>query len=118
MNISSVIVRVDKNKINNIIASLKNINCVDIGLISEENAAIIVTIESDTISDELKILKSIEILDGVINANMHYSYVEDEIINDLETLNNYHFDENFIKKDYSGDINKAIDNINPAKTHK
>lgn len=116
MNISSVIVKIDKESIEEIVQNIAKIEFVEIGLISKENSVIIIAIECERVEQELKILKLIEQTKGVISASMHYSYIEDELTTDIQNLNNYTFNESSIKKVYSGDVNSTIDSILDSKS--
>lgn len=78
MNISSVIVSAAKD-IARVTEEIEKLECCEVHLQDNVKGIIIVTIEAQEIAEEVKILEKINAIDGVIEANMHYSYSEDEL---------------------------------------
>lgn len=95
MNISSLVINAKPELLEEIIQAIDSIEGAEC---HQHNALgkIIATIEADEISNELKILKKIESIRGVLSADMVYSYSEEleqerskiEIKNAQEILNN------------------------------
>ncbi|RAX58234.1 hypothetical protein CCZ01_03955 [Helicobacter monodelphidis] len=75
MNISSVIVWFKEGCQQNIRQELAQIQGVECH--QEEAGKMIVTIQGENVSDEVKALRCIESLNGVISAEMVYSYSEE-----------------------------------------
>ncbi len=84
MNISSVIIKTkDLSKCKD---ELSKINGVEVALY--EDSTIIATIQANDINEEINIFKNIEKAKYVISASMHYSYIEDELRDDLANMKN------------------------------
>ncbi|WP_200763973.1 chaperone NapD [Nitrosophilus alvini] len=77
-NISSVVVRCNPKKLDEVKKRVEDANVCDIHIV-DEKGYIIVTIEGEGISEEIKKLKIIQELPGVISADMVYSYSEEEL---------------------------------------
>lgn len=77
MNISSAIIYT--NKVNEVIEKIDEIMGCEVHLSDEERGIIIVSIEAESVGEEMEIFERISAIDGVIEANMHYSYSEDEL---------------------------------------
>ena len=84
MNISSLVVSTLPENTNSVVEILKS------GKLCEYHAhkegKIVVTIEGDSVSDEIRILNEINGLDMVVAAEMIYSYCEDELEQEREHL--------------------------------
>ncbi|MFV0480500.1 MAG: chaperone NapD [Campylobacteraceae bacterium] len=78
MNISSIVVSTLPKNIEKVIERLKKIPHVDYHF-HDEMGRIIVTIEAKNVSDEIAVLHKIEKVEGVISADMSYSYAEEEL---------------------------------------
>ncbi len=77
MNISSIVVKVKDDKF---LAVLEALNCSDFCEVHyHEDCKIVVTIEGDSTDEEIKTLKKIEIMVGVLAAEMVYAYSEHEL---------------------------------------
>ena len=78
MNVSSVIVRAAKEKIESVI---NNINAVDFCEVHffDSGGKIVATIEGESINDQMERMKKIQSLPDVFSVNLSYSYCEDEI---------------------------------------
>jgi len=77
MNISSLIIKVKEDKFEEVLKTLQNSDYCEVHLF--ENQKIVVTIEGYTTDDEIKALKKIEQLKGVLSAEMAYAYSEQEL---------------------------------------
>jgi len=83
MNVSSVVIKIDTSKTEQILEQLKP-HCE---VHHTEKNKIIATIEQESIGDEVKIVRAIERIDGVSSVQMAFSYSENElekIKNDVE----------------------------------
>jgi len=87
MNISSIVVQTLPKYLDKVIDSLKKSGVCDYHL-HDEKGRIIVTIEGENVSDELKKLKVIESIPHVSSADMQMSYSEEELGRHLEVLEN------------------------------
>lgn len=77
MNISSIIIHVSNpQKVKEEIAKIKG---CEIALSDEQKQVMIAVIEAENVNAEMEILGQISSIDGVIEANMHYSYAEEEL---------------------------------------
>ena len=77
MNISSVIVYV--SNFEKVFEEIEKIEGCEIGLSDREKQVIIAVIEAEDVNAEMEILVKISAIDGVIEANMHYSYSQEEL---------------------------------------
>ena len=89
----------------------------------DESGKIIVTLESQSIEEEIKLLKRIESLEGVISAQMIYAYHSTELEEMREEIAQQDAIPAILKEDksadkitYSGDVQGALDTI--LKTQK
>ncbi|MCK5293747.1 MAG: chaperone NapD [Arcobacteraceae bacterium] len=113
MNISSVVVQTVPKFLDNVVEALKNSDACDYHL-HDEKGRIIVTIEGEDVSEELKKMKVIEVIPHVVSAEMQMAYSEDELEANMERLENADVvpkmlkDENIKVEDiiYRGDLKK------------
>ncbi|WP_069636900.1 chaperone NapD [Campylobacter pinnipediorum] len=76
MNISSVIVYVDKpDLVDEVLASLANV--ADCEIITHERLKIVAVITVDSVNEEVKKFKELEAISGVSSVAMVYTYQED-----------------------------------------
>ncbi|MBT3280934.1 MAG: chaperone NapD [Campylobacteraceae bacterium] len=87
MNISSVVVQTVPKYLEKLVEDLKNCDACDYHM-HDEKGRIIVTIEGDGVSEELKKMKVIEALPHVVSADMQMAYSEDELDMHMERLEN------------------------------
>jgi len=87
MNVSSIIVQTLPKNLNSVIEDLKQCEACDYHF-DDGKGKIIVTIEAENVSEELKKLKVIEAIPNVISADMHMSYSEHELDEQIKVLNN------------------------------
>jgi nitrate reductase NapD len=113
MNISSIVVQTLPQYVEEVVESLKNCGACDYHL-HDEKGRIIVTIEGEGVSEELKKLRVIEAIPHVIAADMQMAYSEDEldehmkIINERDAVPKMLNDDNIPVEDivYNGDLKK------------
>ena len=78
MTLSSCVIRCYPQDLEDVKKRVEESGVCDIHLVDEQGL-IIVTIEGESIEDEIKKLKTLQFLDGVLTAEMVYSYSEDEL---------------------------------------
>lgn len=84
MNISSAIIYT--NKVDEVVEKIDEIAGCEVHLCDEEKGIIIISIEAESVGEEMEILERVGAIDGVIEANMHYSYSEDELERARESI--------------------------------
>jgi nitrate reductase NapD len=87
MNISSIVVQALPEHIEEVVESLKKCEVCDYHFHDEKGRAII-TIESQSVSDELGKLRVIEAIPHIITADMQMLYSEDELDQQMQVINN------------------------------
>ncbi len=87
MNISSIVVQTRPEFVEKVVEDLKKSGVCDYHL-HDEKGRIIVTIEGEGVSEELKKLRVIEAIPHVIAADMQMAYSEDELDEHMEILKN------------------------------
>ncbi|MEA3554750.1 MAG: chaperone NapD [Campylobacterota bacterium] len=87
MNISSVVVQTVPKFLDEVVEALKNSDACDYHL-HDEKGRIIITIEGEDVSQELKKMKVIEMIPHVISAEMQMAYSEDELEENMQRLEN------------------------------
>lgn len=110
MNISSIVVNILPENSNEVIKHLDEKDYCEFHLY--ENGKIIVTIEGENVSEEIRKLRLIEKTPNVISASMVYSFCEDELEQEKKKLNAFADfpewlnDENIEAKDikYNGNL--------------
>lgn len=115
MNISSIVVMTSPEHTEQVVEDLKNSGLCDYH-IHDELGRIIITIEGESISDEMAKLKMIETMPNIIAANMQMSYTEDELdshkelIEKMDAIPAVLLDENARAEDiiYNGDLKKKV----------
>jgi nitrate reductase NapD len=113
MNISSVVVQTVPKYLDDVVKALKNSDACDYHL-HDEKGRIIVTIEGESVSEELKKMKVIEMIPHVISAEMQMAYSEDELDAHMERLDNADVVPKMLNDDsikpedivYNGDLKK------------
>ncbi len=87
MNISSIVVQTVPKFLADVVASLKECEACDYHL-HDEKGRIIITIEGESVSEELAKMKIIESIPHIVSAEMQMAYSEDELDRHMEVLNN------------------------------
>ncbi|BAF70907.1 chaperone NapD [Nitratiruptor sp. SB155-2] len=78
MNVSSCVVRCNPEDVESVKKRIEESGVCDIHIV-DEKGYIIVTIEGDGIEEEINKLKTLQFLEGVLSAEMVFSYSEDEL---------------------------------------
>jgi len=87
MNISSVVVQTVPKFLDEVVEALKNSDACDYHL-HDEKGRIIITLEGEDVSEELKKMKVIEMIPHVVSAEMQMAYSEDELEENMKRLEN------------------------------
>ncbi|TLD81766.1 nitrate reductase [Helicobacter sp. MIT 05-5293] len=85
MNISSIVVKTHENHFESVKNIINEIQGCEIYLEDKSTHHLIVVIEAPNTEEEIAINRCLENLEGVISANMHYAYQEDEINAQIKT---------------------------------
>ncbi len=86
MNVSSIVVQVAQKDFDGVLEILKNAEFCDYHFSDKNIGKIIVTVEGESVSDEIKNLKIIQSIQHVIAADMMMSYSEDELDKEIKKL--------------------------------
>ena len=87
MNISSIVVQTLPKYLDGVVKDLKECDACDYHL-HDEKGRVIITIEGENVSEELKKLRVIEAIPHVISADMQMAYSEDELNEHMQVLDN------------------------------
>ena len=87
MNVSSIVVKTLPENLNEVVNALKNCEACDYHF-HDELGRIIITIEGESVKEELKKLNIIEAIPHVISADMQMAYSEEELNSHMEILEN------------------------------
>lgn len=85
MNISGIVVRTAPENVDEVIENLRATGLCDIHF-NDPAGKIIVTVEGRDISEEMRKMKEIMAVPGVLCANLAYTYSEEETQNALELI--------------------------------
>ncbi|GAX87914.1 periplasmic nitrate reductase NapD [Lebetimonas natsushimae] len=99
MNISSVIVKTKPEHYDAVYMNLLESDLCDVHFGEKEKGIIIVTIEGESVEEEIKKVTAIEDMPYIISANMHMSYNEEELDKLREGI----------------DLNKTVEELNTEK---
>jgi len=87
MNISSIVVKTVPTYLDGVVKALKDCEVCDYHMHAEEGR-VIITIEGESVSEELEKLRIIEAIPHVITADMQMAYSEDELDAHMEVIAN------------------------------
>ncbi len=104
MNISSIVVQTRPEFLEKVVEDLKKCGVCDYHM-HDEIGRIIVTIEGEGVSEELKKLKVIESIPHVASADMQMAYSEDELNEHMDVLENADAVPHML---YDDDLNQKI----------
>jgi nitrate reductase NapD len=113
MNVSSIVVQTVPKYLDEVVQGLKDCEVCDYHL-HDAKGRIIITIEGESVSEELEKLRVVEAIPHVVAADMQMAYSEDELNEHMEVINNADVvpkmlhDENVDPRDivYNGDLKK------------
>jgi len=106
MNISSIVVQTVPKYLDEVVESLKSCEVCDYHM-HDEKGRIIITIEGESVKEELEKLRVIEAIPHVITADMQMAYSEDELDEHMEVINNADAVPKMLNDD-SVDVDKII----------
>ncbi len=86
MNISSIVVQVLPKYVDDVLEVLQNAEFCDYHFHDKNLGKIIVTVEGESVDDEIKNLKIVQSVQHVIAADMMMSYSEDELDAEIKKL--------------------------------
>jgi len=86
MNISSIVVQVLPKHMDSVLEVLQNADFCEYHFHDKDKGKIIVTVEGETVDDEIRNLKIVQSLEHVISAEMMMSYSEDELDREIKKL--------------------------------
>ena len=85
MNVSSIVVKTVPEHIDSVISDINALDLCEVHF-SDKEGKIVVTIEGESIGNQMESMKSIQALPNVANANLVYSYCEDELISAMDKI--------------------------------
>lgn len=86
MNVSSVIVRAAKQRIESVINEINAIDFCEVHFF-DPGGKIVATIEGESIHHQMERMKKIQDLPDVLSVNVSYTYCEDEVAGAVEEMN-------------------------------
>jgi len=86
MNVSSVVVQVLPKHIDSVLEVLQNADFCEYHFHDKDLGKIIVTVEGESVDDEIRNLKIVQSLEHVISAEMMMSYSEEELDREIKKL--------------------------------
>ncbi len=86
MNISSIVVQVLPKYVDDVLEVLQNAEFCDYHFHDKNLGKIIVTVEGESVDDEIRNLKLVQSVQHVIAADMMMSYSEDELDAEIKKL--------------------------------
>ncbi|WP_281950735.1 chaperone NapD [Nitrosophilus kaiyonis] len=78
MTLSSCVIRCNPNDLQDVKKRVEESNVCDIHIV-DEKGYIVVTIEGENTEEEINKLKTLQFLEGVLSADLIYSYSEEEL---------------------------------------
>ncbi|OQX73480.1 MAG: nitrate reductase [Campylobacteraceae bacterium 4484_4] len=87
MNVSSIVVQALPEYIDELVEIFSNATFCDYHFHDKEKGKIILTVEGESVDDEIKNLKTIQAVPHVIAADMMMSYSEEELDREIQKLN-------------------------------
>lgn len=112
MNVSSIVVQTTADRVEGIVEVLKNSPLCDYHL-HDEKGRIVITVEGAGTDEEIQKLKEVKMIEGVISAEMMYSYSEDELTSLRDDIDSSGVTPEWLNQDvraqdirYQGDLKK------------
>jgi nitrate reductase NapD len=82
LNVSGIVVKTTKDHMQEVIDRINSVDCCEVHF-SDSSGKIVVTIEGESINDQMETFKRIQGLPFVFSAGLSFSYCEDELIKSL-----------------------------------
>jgi len=73
MNVSSIVVRTATENMNTVMTEINSIDLCEVHF-NDNQGKIVVTIEGESVHDQIELMKRIQDLPFVLNANLMFSY--------------------------------------------
>ncbi len=109
MNISSIVVQTVPEHLEEVVESLKSCEVCDYHL-HDEKGRVIITIEGNSVSEELEKLRVIEAIPFVYAADMQMAYSEDELDEQIEFINERDAVPKILHDTANADVDKVVYN--------
>ena len=117
-NVSGVVILCQPSDVKRIQEAAETLEGVE-SHFCDESGKIVVTLETNSIDNEIKMIKQLESIPGVISAQMVYSYHSNELealrenISDSKAVLDFLNNENIKAQDivYRGDAQKMLDKV-------
>lgn len=109
MNISSIVVQTLPEHLEQVVQDLKDCEVCDYHL-HDEKGRVIITIEGESVSQELEKLRVIEAIPHVIAADMQMAYSENELDEHMEVINNRDAVPKVLKDTDNADVDRVVYN--------
>ena len=85
MNVSSIVVKTMPEHMDSVIKEINEVDFCEVHF-SNKEGKIVVTIEGNSINEQMESMKCIQGIPNVSSANLVYSYSEDESISALDQM--------------------------------
>ena len=85
MNVSSIVVKTLPEHMNEVIEMINSYDLCEVHF-KDPDGMIVVTIEGENIDEQMKSLSRIQNIPEVLNANLMFSYCEEELIDAMEQI--------------------------------
>ena len=85
MNVSSIVVKTLPEHMKGVIEMINSYDLCEVHF-KDSDGRIVVTVEGETIGEQMKSLSGIQNIPEVLNANLMFSYCEEELIEALEQI--------------------------------
>lgn len=82
MNISSIVVKTSPEHLQDVVDDINGVESCEVHF-TDPGGNIVVTIEGESISEQMERMKKVQCIPFVHSANLSYSYCEDELANGL-----------------------------------
>lgn len=85
MNVSGIVVMTTEEHIQEVIDNINSVDCCEVHF-NDSQGKIVVTIEGESINDQMERLKRIQSIPFVFSASLAFSYCEDELARSLAEI--------------------------------
>jgi len=85
MNVSSIVVKTNPENMQDVMNTINAIDFCEVHF-NDDEGKIIVTIEGESVDDQMNRMKKIQALPNVVSANLSYSYTEEEVAAGLDHI--------------------------------
>ncbi len=85
MNVSAIVVRTALEHVEKAVSAINEVDCCEVHFYDCEGK-LIITIEGESIHDQIETMKLLQDLPFVLSSNLMYSYCEDELRKAVEEI--------------------------------